>query len=57
MTYGAIDLHARYSQVRVIDGEGRVLRDQKIVTNRDRLVAVFAPYRPDPDSARKQHGE
>jgi transposase len=46
MTYGAIDLHARYSQVRVIDGEGRVLRDQKIVTNRDRLVAVFAPYGP-----------
>lgn len=57
MTYGAIDLHARYSQVRVIDGEGRVLRDQKIVTNRDRLVAVFAPYGPIPDSARKQHGE
>ena len=24
MTYGAIDLHTRYSQIRIIDGDGRV---------------------------------
>jgi transposase len=42
MMYGAIDLHARYSQIRIIDAEGRVLRDQKVVTGRERLVAVFA---------------
>ncbi len=44
MVYGAIDLHMRYSRIRIIDGEGEVLRDQSVVTRRDRLIAVFAPY-------------
>jgi transposase len=41
MMYGAIDLHARYSEIRIIDGEGRVIREQRIVTARERLVAAF----------------
>jgi transposase len=44
MVYGAIDLHKRYSQIRVIDETGQVLRDQRVATNRDRLVAIFAGY-------------
>jgi transposase len=41
MEYGAIDLHARYSQIRIIDEEGRVVREQRVVTTAERLVAVF----------------
>src|SRR5262245_48859511 len=44
MTYGAIDLHKRYSQIRIIDAEGQVIRDQKVVTSDERLVAVFAGH-------------
>ena len=32
MVYGAIDLHMRYSQIRIIDETGTVLREQRIVT-------------------------
>jgi transposase len=42
MVYGAIDLHLRYSQIRIIDGDGQVVREQRIVTSAERLVAVFA---------------
>ena len=42
MEYGAIDLHTRYSQIRVIDAEGRVLREQRIPTTRERLTTAFA---------------
>jgi transposase len=38
MVYGAIDLHMRYSQVRLLDETGRVLRDQRVVTSRERLT-------------------
>jgi transposase len=31
----------RYSQIRIVDETGAVLRDQRIVTNRERLVKVF----------------
>ena len=41
MVYGAIDLHMRYSQIRVVDESGAVLRDQRIVTSRERLVKAF----------------
>jgi len=41
MVYGAIDLHMRYSQIRIIDDTGTVLRDQRVVTSRERLVQVF----------------
>jgi transposase len=42
MVYGAIDLHMRHSQIRVIDEDGRVLRDQRVPTTRERLTAAFA---------------
>jgi transposase len=41
MVYGAIDLHMRYSQIRVVDENGVVLRDQRVVTSRERLVKAF----------------
>jgi transposase len=44
MVYGAIDLHMRYSQIRIVDAEGAVVRDQRIVTARERLVTAFAGY-------------
>jgi transposase len=44
MMYGAIDLHARHSQIRILDADGGVIRDQKIVTSAERLVAVFGGY-------------
>jgi transposase len=40
MEYGAIDLHKRESQVRIITGTGEI-RDQRIPTTRERLTAVF----------------
>jgi transposase len=46
MVYGAIDLHTRYSEIRIIDAEGRVIREQRIVTSRERLVAVFRDQGP-----------
>jgi transposase len=46
MVYGAIDLHMRYSQIRIIDEAGTVLRDQRIVTTRDRLVKAFEGWPP-----------
>lgn len=46
MVYGAIDLHMRYSQIRVIDEAGHVVRDRKVVTTAERLVAAFAPDGP-----------
>lgn len=42
MVYGAIDLHMRYSQIRIVDEAGGVLRDQRVVTSRERLVTAFA---------------
>lgn len=41
MVYGAIDLHMRYSQIRIIDESGVVVRDQRVVTCRERLVKAF----------------
>jgi transposase len=46
MVYGAIDLHMRYSQIRIIDETGAVQREQRIVTSRERLVAAFASHGP-----------
>jgi len=40
MEYGAIDLHKKESQVRIISAEGDVL-DRRILTTRDRFTAVF----------------
>lgn len=44
MVYGAIDLHARNSQVRVIDARGRVLLHQRIVTEARALMGAFAAF-------------
>jgi transposase len=41
MVYGAIDLHLRYSQIRVVDDEGGVVRERRVVTSRATLVEAF----------------
>ena len=41
MVYGAIDLHSRFSQIRIVDADGAVLRDQRVPTTRERLVQAF----------------
>ena len=46
MVYGAIDLHMRYSQIRIVDAEGHVVREQRVGTSAERLVAVFTGYGP-----------
>jgi transposase len=46
MMYGAIDLHARYSQIRIVDEDGRVVREDRVVTSAERLVSVFAGHGP-----------
>ena len=40
MEYGAIDLHKKESQVRIITEGGEVI-DRRIPTTRDRLTALF----------------
>jgi transposase len=42
MVYGAIDLHMRYSQIRIVDAEGKVVREQRIVTDREPLRKAFS---------------
>jgi transposase len=44
MVYGAIDLHLRYSQIRIIDAEGRVVRECRVRTAREVLVEAFAGF-------------
>jgi transposase len=44
--YGAIDLHLRYSQIRIIAADGRLLREQRVVTSVERLVTAFAGVGP-----------
>lgn len=46
MVYGAIDLHMRNSQIRIVDDGGTVRREQRIVTARERLVAAFEGFGP-----------
>lgn len=46
MVYGAIDLHTRTSHIRITDGEGRVLREQRVLTERERLVRAFGEHGP-----------
>ena len=45
MVYGAIDLHLRYSQIRIVDAEGRVLRERRVVTGA-RVVEAFGGHGP-----------
>jgi len=44
MVYGAIDLHMRHSQVRIVAEDGTVLREARIVTARERFVKEFADF-------------
>ena len=44
MVYGAIDLHMRYSQIRIIDGDGDCPAGSAVMTTRDRLTAAFAGF-------------
>jgi len=46
MVYGAIDLHMRFSQIRIIDEGGAVRRDQRVITSRERLVQAFDGFGP-----------
>ena len=46
MVYGAIDLHLRISDVRVIDADGRVVRQRRVPTRAADLVAAFAGLGP-----------
>jgi transposase len=46
MEYGAIDLHARRSQVCIVNAEGQVVLDRRIDTTRPDLVRVFGDRPP-----------
>jgi transposase len=46
MVYGAIDLHMRESQIRIVDAEGHELRGQRVRTSATRLVEAFGGYGP-----------
>src|SRR5688572_13728284 len=46
MVYGAIDLHRRTSQIRIIDADGVVRRDQRIATTREQFVKAFTDFGP-----------
>lgn len=41
MEYGAIDLHTRESQIRIVTAEGQVVFERRVPTRRDRLTEVF----------------
>lgn len=41
MLYGAIDLHLRRSQIRIVDAEGRVILDRRIETTGEGVDEVF----------------
>ena len=56
MEYGAIDLHKKESQVRIVTEGGEVV-DRRIATTRDRFTAVFEGRRPNANSAGSVHGE
>ncbi|HTM03414.1 MAG TPA: IS110 family transposase [Vicinamibacterales bacterium] len=45
MEYGAIDLHLRRSQIRIIDAEEHVVLDRRIETTREALTQVFGGRR------------
>ena len=40
MEYGAIDLHKKESQIRIVTESGEII-DQRIATTRDRFTHVF----------------
>jgi transposase len=46
MEYGAIDLHTKESQIRIIDGNGAVVVERRVATTRARLTDVFGARAP-----------
>ena len=46
MVYGAIDLHTRSSEIRIVDAEGRVWRHRRVKTTREQLVKAFEGHGP-----------
>ena len=46
MEYGAIDLHARRSQIRIVREDGVVLLERRVDTSREDLDRIFAPRSP-----------
>ena len=46
MEYGAIDLHARKTLIRIVDGEGAVILDRTITTTREGFAQVFGGRAP-----------
>src|SRR5258707_1197116 len=46
MEYGAIDLHTKRSQIRIVDAAGGVVVERKIDTTRTDLTQVFAARSP-----------
>lgn len=43
MEYGAIDLHARRSQIRIVREDGAVVLERRVDTSRDDLDRIFGP--------------
>ena len=41
MEYGAIDLHLRHSQIRIVREDGSVVLDRRVSTTRESLTALF----------------
>src|SRR5690349_24019818 len=41
MEYGAIDLHARHTLIRIVTAEGTAVLDRRVTTTREALTAVF----------------
>jgi len=46
MEYGAIDLHTKESEIRIIEAGGGVVLERRIATTRERLTAVFGSRPP-----------
>jgi len=46
MEYGAIDLHTKESQVRIVTADGAVVKDARIATRSARWTAVFGDRAP-----------
>src|SRR5512135_353379 len=46
MEYGAIDLHTKDSQIRIVTADGTVVCEQRIATRPDRVAAVFGARPP-----------
>jgi transposase len=46
MEYGAIDLHTRRSQIRIVRDDGSIVRERKVDTTRDECDRVFGDRQP-----------